>query len=252
MKTYSIALIGFASLVTACGLVSAVLTMPVAASIALVAVGAAVGATVYVYLPRGSILCGSEPVQGRIHSAGAGAAVCLALGGLIGFMGPMALGLVVVVGIGTFPLVKRNPQSSAASPIVADTAQDTVEKAIATDAATDTTAVSAVPPPAEERRPPVLTEWSTEQLCWAWRCSFVRLQRSSEACTGVSVAQQRQFYLDELERRDPRGFSAWMTGGARAASDPGRYLVSRDRRPRRARTPHGATPDTSVPNSEER
>jgi len=34
----------------------------------------------------------------------------------------------------------------------------------------------------------------------------------------------RQRMLDELERRDRAGFERWLSTGARAASDPSRYI----------------------------
>ena len=39
------------------------------------------------------------------------------------------------------------------------------------------------------------------------------------------MVQRRQEYLDALERRDPHGFARWIGLGARAASDPGRYVA---------------------------
>lgn len=75
-----------------------------------------------------------------------------------------------------------------------------------------------------------------QELCHAWRVSYVRLRRLqqlpylSEAT--VRVAMERSGYLDELERRYPQGFAAWMAAGARAPSDPSRYLTERTARPR--------------------
>lgn len=39
------------------------------------------------------------------------------------------------------------------------------------------------------------------------------------------IATERRAYLDELERRNPAAFDAWMTSGARAPSDPSRYFI---------------------------
>lgn len=67
------------------------------------------------------------------------------------------------------------------------------------------------------------------ELCRAWRVSYVRLRRLqqlphlSEAAAGVAMERSR--FLDELERRSPQGFAAWMAAGARAPSDPSRYLI---------------------------
>ena len=61
-------------------------------------------------------------------------------------------------------------------------------------------------------------------LCLAWRTSYVALQRPLAGSVKLEIVQRRQHILDELERRSPRGFSAWITSGARAAGDPSRYL----------------------------
>ncbi len=61
-------------------------------------------------------------------------------------------------------------------------------------------------------------------LCLAWRTSYVALQKALPVSVVLDVVQRRQHILDELERRSPRGFSAWITSGARAAGDPSRYL----------------------------
>lgn len=39
------------------------------------------------------------------------------------------------------------------------------------------------------------------------------------------LAAFRRQVLDELERRNPSGFGQWMASGARAPSDPARYLL---------------------------
>lgn len=62
-------------------------------------------------------------------------------------------------------------------------------------------------------------------LCMAWRRSFVALQRASSPGGTWRIVQCRQEYLDEIERRNPEGFSAWLVSGARAAGDPSRYVI---------------------------
>lgn len=67
---------------------------------------------------------------------------------------------------------------------------------------------------------------STPQLCLAWRHSYLELQRAaSDPAKAGEVVLVRQCFLDELERRDRPGFERWLNTGARAASDPSRYLV---------------------------
>jgi hypothetical protein len=71
-----------------------------------------------------------------------------------------------------------------------------------------------------------LDRWSEQELCQAWQRTYVQLQRHTDAAWTEHLAQTRCTYLDELQRRDPNGFAAWIASGARAASDPMRYLTT--------------------------
>ncbi|MFI7068407.1 hypothetical protein ACIBL3_45990 [Kribbella sp. NPDC050124] len=68
------------------------------------------------------------------------------------------------------------------------------------------------------------------ELCMAWRRSFVELQRAESAEAMAGIADLRREILDELERRNPLGFDHWMASGARAPSDPSRYLLAPSKR----------------------
>ncbi len=63
-------------------------------------------------------------------------------------------------------------------------------------------------------------------LCWAWRRSYLALAdvRAPKARLGLVIL--RQIYLDEMERRDPQGFRAWLDSGVEAAGTPDRFLSS--------------------------
>jgi len=90
------------------------------------------------------------------------------------------------------------------------------------------TAAPAMPPP-PVRRPwdaPPMPTLPTPDLCWEWRRSYLTVTRASKPDELVRIIALRAAYLDELERRDPTGFRRWLDSGARAASDPGRYLTS--------------------------
>jgi hypothetical protein len=85
-------------------------------------------------------------------------------------------------------------------------------------------------------RPPTAAELpglTDEDLCVAWRASYLQLKRVQRVgCTPEAVAEltlTRALYLNELERRHPEGFSAWLASEPRAPSDPIGYL--RRRRP---------------------
>lgn len=71
-----------------------------------------------------------------------------------------------------------------------------------------------------------------EELCWAWRVSYVALQHATSPAARLRAVQTRQEYLDELERRNPEGLTAWLYSGARAAGDPRRYIVEGKTLPR--------------------
>jgi hypothetical protein len=64
-------------------------------------------------------------------------------------------------------------------------------------------------------------------LCLAWRRSYLELQRTTDEPTWQRVIRLRTEYLDELERQDREGFARWLGSGARAGSDPQRYLTAR-------------------------
>jgi hypothetical protein len=73
---------------------------------------------------------------------------------------------------------------------------------------------------------PVLATLSTPELCLAWRRSYFALGELPSGPARGELVTLRQSMLDEIERRDPAGFQRWLDAGARAGSDPGRYLAT--------------------------
>lgn len=71
--------------------------------------------------------------------------------------------------------------------------------------------------------PDLMTDFD---LCQAWRSSYVALQRATSVESRLRVVTIRALYLDELERRAAPAVRTWLASGARAASDPSRYLPS--------------------------
>jgi len=67
-------------------------------------------------------------------------------------------------------------------------------------------------------------QMSDAELCHAWRCSFVALQRARGLRVRALVVQTRQLLLDEVEARYPAGLQAWLVSGARAAGGPDRFI----------------------------
>lgn len=72
--------------------------------------------------------------------------------------------------------------------------------------------------------PPDTAALTTPELCRAWQRSYLALIDVPEGPVREDIAAWRRSLLDELERRDPVGFDKWLRDGARAGSDPGRYL----------------------------
>ncbi|HEU4511649.1 MAG TPA: hypothetical protein VFR87_00940 [Nocardioidaceae bacterium] len=72
-------------------------------------------------------------------------------------------------------------------------------------------------------------------LCLAWRKTDVALQRTWAPDRQLQIAQRRGQLLDELERRNASGFTAWLEAGTRAAGDPSRYFLTSGRSSRRDR-----------------
>ena len=66
---------------------------------------------------------------------------------------------------------------------------------------------------------------SDEKLCETWRASYTALQHQPSAAQTAALVAERQTYLDELQRRNPRGFAAWLASEARAPSNPLPYLT---------------------------
>jgi hypothetical protein len=68
-----------------------------------------------------------------------------------------------------------------------------------------------------------LSELTDEELCLAWRRSFTQLRWATGPERRQVMADVRRAYLDELERRHPDEFAAWI-GSARAAGDPTKFF----------------------------
>jgi hypothetical protein len=68
--------------------------------------------------------------------------------------------------------------------------------------------------------PDQLRALADDELCLAWRRSFVRLKAARSTAERLLVVEQRQGYLDELQRRSPDAFASWIVAGARAPGNP--------------------------------
>lgn len=107
----------------------------------------------------------------------------------------------------------------------------------------------AAPAPQEPRlavaRPLVtaLETLTVAGLCTQWRRSYLELRLAERLHTRAQLAELRRCYLEEMARRDPAGFAAWLAHDPYpAAGHPERYLRDpSERRSRRGR------PDPTTP-----
>jgi len=192
------------------------------------------GAFVCVAFVGGSLAEAARPERGRRRLRPVATVAVLSGVGTVAAAGLMAmsglLGLLVVAVLAiTCPqawsaLRRRKPAKASGSPI----AQQSPEQLPETGTGTATIAAARVedPEPAPDMpdEPSLLDDYA---LCCAWRRSYVVLERPHSPATHLKLVQQRQLYLDELERRNPTGMAEWLASGARAAGDPPRFIVRR-------------------------
>ena len=66
----------------------------------------------------------------------------------------------------------------------------------------------------------------TTQLCGVWQRSYWLLLDLPPGPSRDEVVRIRGQVLDELEHRDPTGFSRWLQTEPRACNHPGKYLIA--------------------------
>jgi hypothetical protein len=104
--------------------------------------------------------------------------------------------------------------SAPPRPAVAPVEAVPEESSVAEPAATTT----------QEPAPVPVSSMTDQELCRAFRRSFVLLSRTVSLPERLRLVSLRQAYLDEMSRRDPGGFQFWLESGARAASGPDKFL----------------------------
>jgi hypothetical protein len=78
-----------------------------------------------------------------------------------------------------------------------------------------------------------------EELCLAWRRSYVRLRGTASTATRLAIVRKRQEYLDELQLRHGEAFARWLATTTCASSDPLPFIRRESRRRRRRRSSRG-------------
>lgn len=72
---------------------------------------------------------------------------------------------------------------------------------------------------------PIPANMTIPQLCLTWQRTYFALYDLPAGAPRTEIVRLRERLLDEIERRDPDGFTRWLDTGARPGSDPGRYLA---------------------------
>ena len=187
---------------------------PPGALLALIGLGLFFGAFAWIPARQRSTV-GKMPVPGAGPRAGVTAAAVTVAGGLV------LAGLVVLVGVAGAAAVAVLLAAAAlwircgcGVPQGCITVQGSA-------AARTTDLRSAAQPPQV-----VPAELSTPELCLAWRRSYFALLDVPAGPGRCEIVRFRERLLDEIERRDRDGFTRWLEAGARAGSDPSRYLTT--------------------------
>lgn len=191
------------------------LTTPLGAVVGWIFLAAIAGtvASMAVSSPPAKYARNLEVAPGRAGLVvGAGVfAGCIALAGVVAVLGSASLPVLLLVAAGVAVWSWRRSRTRT------EHQAEKVAVPVAAEA-------SDLPPDLQEcvDHP---DEFATDVLCAAWRKSYVLLLRTSDKGARDKIVDFRRRLLDELEGRDREGFTRWMESGARAGSDPGRYLT---------------------------
>jgi hypothetical protein len=71
---------------------------------------------------------------------------------------------------------------------------------------------------------PLVTPPTDEELCQAWCASFQALNAAPSRRKFMRLVEERERYLDEIDRRHPAAFRAWLRSDATPSGSPLAYL----------------------------
>lgn len=216
MSGYRTVWFSLVAVMGALGVAVAFLTLPIWTLVAVALFSAVMGCAVCPLIQHHLGTWPPRPQQ-FATAASVAAAGSLILMGLGGLLGPGTIALVVLLAA-TSPSAARWYAAQREGP--RERAGATTEPAVPGDVRP-----SRIPTAPPAHVPLDARSLSDEELCLAWRTSFTALQRTPDATSRTRLASARRDYLDEIERRHPIGFKRWISAGARAASDPSRYLT---------------------------
>lgn len=204
------------------GILLAMISLPVSALVGLSLLAAALACAI-LGIREGQtdvarLRCSARFVRKYLQVALVGAAIGQATVGWVAATGPLGVTVVVLLTASAPPTVSWVRQKRGSHPEATPPADSESEHGHLTSASTWLPAAPAVGQP--------MDHLSDEDVVFAWRCSYIVLIRARSAAELTSIIDIRSRCLDELERRNPTGFTRWIAAGARAASDPSRYTNS--------------------------
>lgn len=208
------------------------LALPLAALLGWAFLGGFVGVSVWIVVrdlaPSRFGHVSAAPVRTAVVAAAATVELTLEIAGLVALLGAAALSVIVIMLLGTaawaWTRLRRPPK---AVPVVVGQARPGIPAKTVAGRLRRSAQHSPARPQGSPAASPCelrVAELSTQELCLAWRRSYTWLQTVSEGVQREQVGRTRAQLLDELERRDKTGFDRWMASGARAGSDPSRYV----------------------------
>ncbi len=239
-STYQVLWTTVAAVVYATGVVGAFLSLPLQAITGLFLAASLLGASCAL-----SFWALETIRPGRITWVGLATGVVLLVAlGLSSMMGLAGLGVLMAVHLlapGTMRRLRTLPTWSvrgSVEKVRAATSGETASKPAPAAKPPPTrrrTSHSAATQPAAEWPPKPIENGEPlavpdhvgfDDLCLAWQSSFLALQRCHSVEARVRVVDSRIACLEELERLQPDAVHAWLADGARAASNPTKYLSS--------------------------
>ena len=203
------------------GVCIAVLTWSVAGVIGAFIAGAVMGGAMTAALVPENL---PRPWRRAVFGALASGVGVVAVAGLVVVLRAGVLVLLIAATVSAPPLVRMVRERMGAKRPKAPAAQEQQPAERPLDDLDGTDWPAPDPVTVELSLPLAPESLDDDALCWAWRRSYVVLQHTHTAATRLHVVEVRQSYLDELERRNAMGLSAWLESGARAAGNPSRFL----------------------------
>lgn len=217
MNTYRWAWALWWTPVAAFGVAMSVTSLPPTAAVLLAVFGAGIGlGTLRINTNRGDGYGASQKRNGFI-SAAARAGVCaymlLGLSGLAAVIGgpTLLLGLLAVITSPCFiqrVISAREPAQAA--PALPDERPLTLSTPIRETVGT--------------HLPGSVQELSCEDLRRTWRTTYLPVKLAVDAASLDTLSALRRTCLDELERRDPTAFNAWLNSRPQASGTPETFL----------------------------